>query len=71
VHEAVADQLRKAVAELGKKEREVMRMRFGLDGGEPKTLQEVGDRSSCPGNAVRQIDPARRRNCGGRRACRA
>jgi RNA polymerase primary sigma factor len=56
VHEAVVDQLRKAVAELGSKEREVMRMRFGLDGGEPRTLQEVGDRLKLSRERVRQIE---------------
>jgi RNA polymerase primary sigma factor len=56
VHQAVVDQLRKAVAELGTKEREVMRMRFGLDGGEPKTLQEVGDRLKLSRERVRQIE---------------
>jgi RNA polymerase primary sigma factor len=56
VHEAVADQLRKAVAELGKKERDVMRLRFGLDGGDPKTLQEVGDRLKLSRERVRQIE---------------
>jgi RNA polymerase primary sigma factor len=56
VHEAVVDQLRKAVAELGTKEREVMRMRFGLDGGEPRTLQEVGDRLKLSRERVRQIE---------------
>jgi RNA polymerase primary sigma factor len=56
VHEAVVDQLRKAVAELGTKEREVMRMRFGLDGGEPRTLQEVGDCLKLSRERVRQIE---------------
>jgi len=56
VHEAVIDQLRKAVAELSAKEREVMRMRFGLDGGEPRTLQEVGDRLKLSRERVRQIE---------------
>ena len=56
VHEAVIDQLRKAVAELGTKEREVMRMRFGLDGAEPRTLQEVGDRLKLSRERVRQIE---------------
>ena len=56
VHEAVADQLRKAVAELGKKERDVMRLRFGLNGGDPKTLQEVGDRLKLSRERVRQIE---------------
>jgi RNA polymerase sigma factor (sigma-70 family) len=56
VHEAVIGQLRKAVAELSAKEREVMRMRFGLDGGEPRTLQEVGDRLKLSRERVRQIE---------------
>jgi RNA polymerase primary sigma factor len=56
VHEAVVDQLRKAVAELGRKEREVMRLRFGLDGGDAKTLQEVGDRLKLSRERVRQIE---------------
>jgi RNA polymerase primary sigma factor len=56
VHEAVADQLRKAVAELGAKERDVMRLRFGLDGSEPKTLREVGDRLKLSRERVRQIE---------------
>ncbi|HSP92175.1 MAG TPA: RNA polymerase sigma factor RpoD/SigA [Vicinamibacterales bacterium] len=56
VHEAVVDQLRKAVAELGAKEREVMRLRFGLDGAEPKTLREVGSRLKLSRERVRQIE---------------
>ena len=46
----------KAVAELGRKEREVMRLRFGLGGDEPKTLQEVGDRLKLSRERVRQIE---------------
>ena len=56
VHQAVVDQLRKAVAELGRKEREVMRLRFGLNGGEAMTLQEVGDRLKLSRERVRQIE---------------
>jgi len=56
VHDAVVDQLRKAVAELGRKEREVMRLRFGLNGGEAMTLQEVGDRLKLSRERVRQIE---------------
>jgi len=56
VHEAVVDQLRKAVAELGRREREVMRLRFGLNGGEAKTLQEIGDRLKLSRERVRQIE---------------
>jgi RNA polymerase sigma factor (sigma-70 family) len=56
VHQAVVDQLRKAVAELGRKEREVMRFRFGLSGADPMTLQEVGDRLKLSRERVRQIE---------------
>jgi RNA polymerase primary sigma factor len=56
VHEAVADQLHKAINELGPKERLVMRMRFGLEGGEPQTLQEIGDRLKLSRERVRQIE---------------
>jgi RNA polymerase primary sigma factor len=56
VHQAVVDQLRKAVAELGPKERDVMRLRFGLTGGEALTLQQVGDRLKLSRERVRQIE---------------
>jgi RNA polymerase primary sigma factor len=44
------------VAELGKKEREVMRLRFGLDGGEAETLQAIGNRLKLSRERVRQIE---------------
>jgi RNA polymerase primary sigma factor len=56
VHQAVVDQLRKAIAELGPKEREVMRLRFGLTGGEALTLQGVGERLKLSRERVRQIE---------------
>ena len=56
VHEAVVAQLRKAVAELGEKEREVMKLRFGLDGGEARTLQAIGARLKLSRERVRQIE---------------
>ena len=33
-----------------------MRLRFGLEGGEPKTLQEIGDRLKLSRERVRQIE---------------
>ena len=39
------------LGDLDEKERQVLVMRFGLDGKEPHTLKEVGDRSACPGSA--------------------
>ena len=56
VHQAVVDQLRKAIAELGPKEREVMRLRFGLTGGEELTLQQVGEHLKLSRERVRQIE---------------
>jgi RNA polymerase primary sigma factor len=44
------------VHELDEKEREVIRMRFGLDGEEPKTLQEIGEAMSLSRERIRQIE---------------
>ena len=35
---------------------EVLRMRFGLDGSEPRTLQEIGDHLGYTRERVRQIE---------------
>ena len=44
VHRAVRSELRRAIAGLDPKEREVMRLRFGLDGGEALGGDEVAPR---------------------------
>ncbi len=44
------------VEELEEKEREVIKMRFGLDGEEPKTLQEIGDAMGLSRERIRQIE---------------
>jgi RNA polymerase primary sigma factor len=44
------------VAELDVKERDVIRMRFGLDDEEPCTLQEIGDKLGLSRERVRQIE---------------
>ena len=49
-------QIRALVAELEGKEREVIRMRFGLDGEEPRTLQEIGESLKLSRERVRQIE---------------
>jgi RNA polymerase primary sigma factor len=41
---------------LDEKEREVIRMRFGLDGEEPKTLQEIGEAMGLSRERIRQIE---------------
>jgi RNA polymerase primary sigma factor len=56
VHEAFVSELRQALDRLEVKERDVMRLRYGLDGEEPLTLQEIADRFKVSGERVRQIE---------------
>jgi RNA polymerase primary sigma factor len=49
-------QIHNLVAELDEKERDVLRMRFGLDGDEPKTLQEIGEALGLSRERIRQIE---------------
>jgi RNA polymerase primary sigma factor len=56
LHEALLSQLKAALSELAPKERAVMELRFGLDGSDPKTLQEIGDRLGLSRERVRQIE---------------
>jgi len=44
------------VGDLDDKEREVIRMRFGLDGEEPRTLQEIGETMALSRERIRQIE---------------
>jgi RNA polymerase primary sigma factor len=56
LHEALLSQLKTALDELSPKEREVMQLRFGLGGTEPRTLQEIGDKLRLSRERVRQIE---------------
>ena len=49
-------QVRAMVAHLDEKEREVIKLRFGLDGEEPRTLQEIGEALGLSRERIRQIE---------------
>ncbi len=48
--------LRQALGELDEKEEKVLRLRFGLDGADPKTLKEIGEMLSLSRERIRQIE---------------
>ncbi|MBA2294831.1 MAG: sigma-70 family RNA polymerase sigma factor [Actinobacteria bacterium] len=48
--------LRQALLSLPEREREVVRLRYGIEGGEPQTLEEIGRRLSLTRERVRQIE---------------
>jgi RNA polymerase primary sigma factor len=56
IHQADLDELAEALRDLDGKEREVVRLRFGLEDDEPRTLQEIGDRLNLSRERVRQIE---------------
>ncbi len=51
-------QLRNCVDELDPKEELVLKMRFGFDNGDPKTLKQIGDHLSLSRERIRQIEAA-------------
>jgi RNA polymerase primary sigma factor len=56
IRQADLDELTAALGDLDGKEREVVRLRFGLDDDRPRTLQEIGDEMHLSRERVRQIE---------------
>ena len=49
-------EVNKMLLALDEREREILRLRFGLDRGEPQTLEEVGEHFSLTRERIRQIE---------------
>jgi RNA polymerase sigma factor (sigma-70 family) len=49
-------EINKLLAPLEDREREILRLRFGLDSGEPRTLEEVGYEFDLTRERIRQIE---------------
>ena len=56
MHQSDLDELADALRGLDGKEQEVVRLRFGLEDDEPRTLQEIGDRLHLSRERIRQIE---------------
>jgi RNA polymerase primary sigma factor len=56
IRSSFAEQIQAIVDDLDEKERDVIRMRFGLDGEDPRTLQEIGERLGLSRERIRQIE---------------
>ena len=54
----VADDLRSALEVLSPRQREVLVLRYGLDGKHPRTLEEIGQLHSVTRERIRQIEQA-------------
>lgn len=55
-NEALKDEMDEALKRLDPREEQVIRMRFGLDGGTPQTLEEVGKEFNVTRERIRQIE---------------
>jgi len=56
VEESLRNLLEGMLQDLEPREREILSLRFGLDGGDPKTLKEVGEAVKLSRERVRQIE---------------
>ncbi|MDQ3978911.1 MAG: sigma-70 family RNA polymerase sigma factor [Actinomycetota bacterium] len=56
ISEVIPTEIARLLGVLDKREREVLRLRFGLDQGEPRTFDEVGARFNLTREGIRQIE---------------
>ena len=52
----LSDEISRLLSPLDEREREILRLRFGLDRGEPRTLEEVGEHFNLTRERIRQIE---------------
>ena len=50
------EEIGRLLSPLDEREREILRLRFGLDRGEPRTLEEVGEHFNLTRERIRQIE---------------
>ena len=56
IRDSFEQTIQSMVGELDHNEREVIRMRFGLDGEDPRTLQQIGETMALSRERIRQIE---------------
>ena len=56
IKNSIEKQVREMVNELSEKEATVLKLRFGLDDDQPRTLQEIGDMLNLTRERIRQIE---------------
>ena len=52
----LSDAVGEVLGELSEREQDIVRLRFGLDGGQAKTLEEVGKEFGVTRERIRQIE---------------
>jgi len=56
IKSSIQDEIRELLEELSEKERLVLKLRFGLDDHQPRTLQEIGNMLNLSRERIRQIE---------------